>query len=150
MASFMYNAGLKKMWDRLVAGSALNLFGRLVMTNTTVDTENDAKAFLSDFTTMDTHDGSGYVDKALTPTSMAVDDTNNRAILDIADVTWTALGAGTRPIEGLLVYDQVSAVDSARVPLGFLDPSNISSNGGDITVVFNASGVFAISGTGSP
>lgn len=148
MASFAYNVMAKQPLTAWIATAVLKV--RLVMTNTTVDTENDAKDQLSDFTTMDTHDGSGYVDKTLAGLAVIVDDTNGRSTLDCNDVTWTALGAGTRAIEGALVYEEVSAAESGRVPLCFIDPTNISSNGGDVTLAINASGLLAFTGTGAP
>jgi hypothetical protein len=148
MASFAYNIMAKQPLDAWKLTAVIKV--RLVMTNTTVDTENDAKDQLSDFTTMDTHDGSGYVDKTLAGLNVLVDDANNRACLDCNDVTWTALGAGTRAIEGALVYEEVSASEAGRVPLCFIDPTNISSNGGDVTLAINASGLLAFSGTGAP
>lgn len=150
MASFLYNGGLAKILSLFNSTTAAALKVRLVMTNTTVDTENDTKDTLNDFTTMDTHDGSGYVDKTLASITIAQDDTNGGATLDAADVVWTSLGAGTRAIEGALVYHEDAAADSTRSPILFFDTSNISSNGGDVTLSFNASGLFRITGTGAP
>ena len=150
MASFMYNAGAALILSKAVAGAALDLRARLVCTNTTVDTENDGKDHLDDFTTMDTHDGSGYADIACTSETVTTDDTNGRGVLDVADITWSSLGAGTRSIEGVLIYHQDSAADSGRIPVVFIDTTNIASNGGDVTLTINASGLLAITGTGAP
>lgn len=148
MASFAYNVAGKALLDKLLAGAAPTLRIRLVMTNTTVDTENDAKDSLDDFTTMDTHDGSGYVDKTLASITTAQDDANNRSTLDCADVTWTALGAGTRAIEGAILFLENSGAESGRIPLAFFDTTNISSNGGDVTLTINSAGLLAFAGTG--
>lgn len=150
MASFMYNAGVLCILQKAIDANALDLRARLVMTNTTVDTENDAKDHLDDFTTMDTHDGSGYVEKTCASIAVAVDDTNGGATLDFADITWSSLGAGTRSIEGVLIYHQDSAADSGRIPILFFDTANVASNGGDVTLTVNASGAFRITGTGAP
>lgn len=150
MASFPYNVGAKPFIDNAIIGSALTLKVRLVMTNTTVDTENDGKDHLNDFTTMDTHDGSGYVDKSLASLATAQDDTNNRTTLDCADITWTALGAGTRSIEGAIVYQEDSAAESGRIPIAFYDTTNIASNGGDVTLTINVAGFLAFAASGAP
>lgn len=150
MASFMYNCGPKAILDAALAGTALDLKAKLVMTNTTVDTENDAIDRLSDFTTLDTHDGLGYVEKTLASITTSQDDANNRSVLDCADIVWSSLGTGSRSIEGVIVYHEISASDANRVPILFLDTSNVASNGGDITLAINASGLFAMAGTGSP
>lgn len=101
MASKVFNEGKEEI---LLAGlAALTLEVALVMTNTTVGSENDGIAADSDFTTLDEHDGSGYARQALASKTVTKDDANDRAKFDAADVTFASLGAGTRDVAGVLL-----------------------------------------------
>lgn len=94
----------------------------LVMTNTTVDTENDGIAFVDDYTTLDEFDGSNYTanGKVLAGVSIAKDDANDRAKISANTLVWSSLGAGTRDGAGvLLLVWQTNYEDS--VPIGFID-----------------------------
>lgn len=114
---------------------------RLVMLNTTVDTENDGKAFLADFTTIDTCDGANYVDKALASETVTKDDGNDRAEFDAADVTWTALGVGARTTVGVLIYKFVTT-DADHVPIAYIEFSGaVTHDGTDFTIQWDAEGI---------
>ena len=115
----------------------------LVMTNTTTDTEED-KEFMDDFTTLDEYGGANYVRKALVE-SVGEDLTNNRAEMDATDVTWTALGAGARQAQGVVIYKHVSA-ESDSIPIAYIDGGDFpfSGNGGDVTIVWNAEGIIQV------
>lgn len=114
-----------------------------LMTNTTVDAERDAKDQVSDFTTLDEFDGSGYATggNALDNQAVNIDDANDRAEFDADDEVRTALGAGTRSIQGeLLILFSVSL--NASMPLHWLEyASNKTPDGSDFTVVINAEGL---------
>jgi len=147
MASFVYNEA-----KRMLGAAELNFSTpadirlRLVMTNTTCDTQNDAMLDLADFTTIDVMDGTNYVDKALGTDAFATDDTNDRAEYDAADVTWTALGAGTRSMDGCLVYLYVDGTDANDKPIAFIDFSpDVVADGSDFTMTWDAEGIFHIS-----
>jgi hypothetical protein len=78
--------------------------------------------------------------KTLASKTVAVNDANNRTEFDCADVTWTALGAG-QTLEAAVVAHEVTN-DTLSVPLIYLDPSNIPTNGGDITLQFASNGIY--------
>jgi len=102
MASRVYNAAL----NTIVAGylkTATDIRARLVMTDTTCDTENDGKAKLADFTTIDASDAGGYADVALTSEVVNTDDGNDRAEFDATDVCFLAWVGMPRGLSGLLV-----------------------------------------------
>jgi hypothetical protein len=109
------------------------------MTNTTCDTERDAKDSVSDFTTLDEFDGSGYSTggQALDNQAVNIDDANDRAEFDADDEAAT-LGAGTRSIQGNLLISFLATLN-ASLPLHWLEyASNKTPDGSLFTVVFNA------------
>jgi hypothetical protein len=112
------------------------------MTNTTVDTERDAKDAVSDFTTLDEFDGSGYSTggQALDNQAVNIDDANDRAEFDADDEAAT-LGAGTRSIQGNLLISFITNLNSS-LPLHWIEyASNKTPDGSLFTVVFNAEGI---------
>lgn len=113
-----------------------------LMTNTTVDTERDAKDQVSDFTTLDEFDGSGYSTggQALDNQAVNIDDANDRAEFDADDEAAT-LGAGTRSIQGNLLIKFVTNLNSS-LPLHWIEyASNKTPDGSLFTVQFNAEGI---------
>ena len=113
-----------------------------LMTNTTLDTVRDAVDQFSDVTA-DEFDGSNYSSGglALDSQAVAVDDANDRAEFDAADETVTALGAGTRPIQGVALGSFVTNT-AASLPLHWIEfASNKTPDGSDFTFVFNAEGI---------
>lgn len=116
MATQVYNSFKGRVLSAWLA-AAVSPRVALLMTNTTADTENDGIDFVADFTTLDEFDGANYVRKVLASTAVAVDDANDRAGFDCADITWTALGAGTRSIAGLLVFEHIT--NDAASPVGW-------------------------------
>lgn len=116
----------------------------LHMTNTDCDTLRDT-ALNSSFNANngDEFDGSGYSAGGAALTSEAVneDTGNDRAEFDAADLTFSALSAGTRAIQGALVYKFTTNWNSSQ-PICWVDfPSTVTANGGDIVISWNAEGI---------
>lgn len=117
----------------------------LVMTNTSADTEKDVDT-ISAFATLDEYDGANYVRKALANQTTVEDEANDRGEFDADDVTWTALGAGTRQCQAAIIYKHVTN-DTDSVPLAFIDTVASgptfpwSGNGGNIVFTWNAEGI---------
>lgn len=80
--------------------------------------------------------GSGR--KALASRTITV-AASNLIQLDAADVTWSAINAGT--IAGILIGQKGSASDATAIPLAFIDLTDTPTNGGDITIQWSASGI---------
>lgn len=119
------------------------------MTNTTIDTENDGIATNNDFTTPDEFDGSGYSTPgdALANEAVNKDDANDRAEFDADNYTKTSVSAGTRDVQGLLVYKFVTNWISS-LPICWIDQGTnlpFTPNGGDITIQWNAEGILQLS-----
>lgn len=142
MATKLYNAGLNLILSGGLAGADIRAL--LVMTNTTLDTENDGVAFINQFTTLDEMDGANYVRKALSGEAVAKDDANDRAEFDADDVTWSALGNGTRAVLGLLIFKHV-ANDTDSIPIAFIERStSMNPAGDDVVYQWNAEGIIQL------
>ena len=112
----------------------------LVMTNANLSS-NPNSSRLSGYT-LDEMDGANYARKTLAGETVTEDSTYRRAELAWTNVTWTALGNGTRQIAGALLYVHVDANATSQIPVAFYDdgcPINpggedfffqLSSNGG--------------------
>lgn len=115
----------------------------LVMTNTTVDTEVAAGtiSYVGDYTTLDECDGANYSRQSLTSEAAAADDANARAEFDADDVTWTSLGASTRDVQGVLLYEHVTN-DADSIPLMFIEFStNYTPDGSNFQVQWDDEGI---------
>lgn len=120
---------------------------RLCMTNTTCDTEVDAINNLSDYTTIDVCDATGYADLALTGETVTADDTNNRAEFDANDASFTSLsGDATRDIQGALVYKYVDGTNANDIPVIFVDfTTDIPKTATQIDIPWDAQGILQLS-----
>ena len=80
--------------------------------------------------------------------AVTVDDTNNNARADFADLTWASAGgtANNALVKLLVCYDNdtTGGTDSNLIPLTFHDFST-TTNGNDLTAVVNAQGYHSAS-----
>jgi hypothetical protein len=76
--------------------------------------------------------------KTLASKTTTVVDGSNRVEVDAADVVWTALGAG-ETLEAAVVIKEVTN-DAASPMVCYLDPTNIATNGSDVTLTFASNG----------
>ena len=113
-------------------------------TTTTADTEANIQT-LDGYTTLDEMDGANYAVKTLGSLTHALDTGNNRFELDAADVTYTALGAGTRNVQGVLLYKHVDGTDANDQPIAFIEfGSSLSADGSDVTISWDAEGLLQL------
>lgn len=96
------------------------------MTNTSLYSASEAtKDTVSAFTTLDEMNGSNYGRINLNPgdTTLTRDDINKLLILSSAAQTYVTLGAGARPMAGILaIYDPNGTNnDTTNIPAAFLD-----------------------------
>ena len=75
--------------------------------------------------------------KTLASITLAADDANDRALLDAADITWTALGAGQTLAYAVLFKELTS--DALSPLIALFDFTDTPTNGGDITLVWSTS-----------
>ena len=107
---------------------------------------NDVAAMLAASNTE--ADFTNYERKVNLTATLTVDDTNNRADVDLADLTWTAAGNGSNnTLTKLIVcYEEPGSPteDAALTPLTHHDFTP-TTDGSDLTAQFNASGFFRAS-----
>jgi hypothetical protein len=115
----------------------------LVSTNTTANSQPGATT-MAGFTTLDEYVGSGYTagGASIIGEAVSLDGTNHRAIFDGNDLTFTALGVGTRPCQAAVVYCWRGSF-GASVPLYYVDTGGwpFSGNGSNVTIQWNAAGI---------
>ena len=155
MADFAYTYGLLKIGLGDVHWDTDDIRFILCMSLTTADTERD-KQKIGDFTTLDEFDGGGshppsFANREqLLSTTMTVDEPNDRAEFKAAaSHTVSSIPAGTRAIQGIVVYFHVTN-DAASVPLLWIDSGGFpfTANGGDLVLSWNAEGIGQITSAG--
>lgn len=145
MASAWYNKGKYDVMGGSTNLTASGIKCMLVSTGYTFDPDHH---FISDVVANEISvvnytggfNGSGR--KLLTAKTINEDDVNDLAYFDAADVTWTSLGVGAT-IGGTVIVRELTA-DSNSILIAFMDLTDTATNGGDITVSWNVSGILKI------
>lgn len=146
MASAIPNSAKANLINGTIDLNTHDIRARLVMTNTTCDTEVDAINTLSNYTTIDPCDATGYADVALASEAVNVDDTNNRAEFDATDITFSGLGGdATRALQGVLLYKYVDGTNTNDIPVCYVDfPATKPSTTTSLTVTWDAEGILQL------
>jgi hypothetical protein len=92
-----------------------------------------------DDTTMTGYTAIG-TDQTLGSKTKTKDTTNDRIVFDAADPTWTAVAGGSTV--GWVAIFKFVTNDAGSTPIAILDITDTATNGGDITIAFNADGIF--------
>ncbi len=144
MASLIFNRAKKEIFDGTLDMSATGDIRLLLVTS--AYTPNADHDFIdlggSDAVTAELS-GTGYVRKALASEAFAEDDANDRAEWDADDVVFTGITAGTAA--AFVIYDH-TGVDTTSVIIAYVDTGGfpIVTNGGDLTITFNAEGIIQL------
>lgn len=144
MASFMTNKGKYELISRATTSQTF----RLLLVNTPPANAGTA-ADLNTVSQVTSNElsGTGYARVTLGTLSLTEDDTGDRAVFSAANpATYTAINAGT--IAGGWVYIRVggSDVDASDLLVCFLDCTDLVTNGGDVTLSFDATnGILTLS-----
>jgi len=149
MASHFFNEAKRAFSNKEIDIDTDTIKATLVMTNTTADTEYE-KDTVSALTTLDEMDGTGFTwghgndgRKTLSVTLSEVIGAPGvgYAMWDATDVTWASLGAGTRDVQGVLIFKEGASDDTTAVPICFVDfAADFTASGGDLTVQWHADG----------
>lgn len=143
MASGAYNRAIKEILDRtldITTGCKV----MLVNSTYTYDPDNDfiAAGGASDpddaeITATNYTRGFGGAGRKAATTTFIEQDANNRAVIRIADLTWTALGGATNDtVEGaILVKEGTSDADSKLI--AYFDLPTTPTNGSDVVLDFD-------------
>ena len=121
----------------------------MCMTNTDADTNKDAATIsalsLDEFDGGGSHPPSFANRESLANQAVNEDTANDRAEFDADNHTVSSIPAGTRDIQGILVY-QHNTNDADSVPLLWIDSGGypFTANGGDFINSWNAEGIAQI------
>ena len=144
MSNFIYTGAKLKIAKGDLDFDSADVRAKLVMSNTTADTDQDATS-LSGISTIDEYDGSGYSEIDLAGASVAADNTNNRAEIDYTDGNFGAtVAAGTRNWVGVLFYVRVDGTSANDYPLAWHDLTANNGNGGQVNLNGNAEGYIQV------
>lgn len=96
-------------------------------------------------TELDDSSGTNYERKTLSTTPITEDDSNDRAVFDGDDITWSLLDT-PRDVAGVLLYKQVGSDDSTPGDdpvIAYFDGPDFpkATNGSDFTVSWDADGI---------
>lgn len=146
MASKWYAKGLLQIQNRTIDWVNDTIKVMLVNASYTFDPDHD---FVDDINANELS-GTGYTGgfagagrKSLASKAIANDAANDRIEFDAADPSaWTGLNAGT--VAWVILIKEITN-DAASVPILALDPTNLVTNGSDVTLVFDAEGIAQIS-----
>lgn len=152
MASFVYITALKEIMDATLDLSADTLKVMLVNSiysggathdddvvdagdsNDPIDGEISATNYTGGW------GGSGR--KTLASKTFTADKANNRAEFDAADVVWTSLGgAANDTITAAIIIKEGVSDDTTSRLIAFLDHADLTTNGGDFTLQWDAEGI---------
>jgi hypothetical protein len=142
MAAFAYTAGLAAIMGSTDLSSA-TVQAMLVTSGYTPDIDHD---FVSETTPGSNElSGTGYSRKTLGTKTITKDDTNNRAVFDAADLTWTSIDAGTAAAVILFIF---VTGDSDSILLLHIDNGGFPAitDGGDLTIAWSVNGIFYLAG----
>ena len=144
MADFVYTEALADMMSGDIDLNTNDIRCRLVMTNTTADTDEDAATW-GGFGTADEMGGANYATVALTTETVTADTTNDRGKFDADDVTFSSLGVGARNVLAVVVVKNVDG-GNGDIPIfyiesGFSPPTGVAANGGDFKITWHANGI---------
>jgi hypothetical protein len=143
MASRIYNEALRAIAAGEIDLNAADIRAKLLMTNTTADTDNDAIVEVVDITTLDVCDATGYADIDMSGLAVNKDDPNDRAEFDAADLVFSGLsGDATRDYQGVLLYVYVDGTTANDKVIAFVDfTADIPKAATQVTVPWDAQGI---------
>lgn len=144
MASITTNRGRKLILDGTV--DLLTDTLKVMLVNGSY-TPNKDHNFASSLNTYELT-GTGYVGgyggsgrKTLASKTVTQDDTNDVAVFDAGDITWTAINAGTAAYAAII---KEVTNDAASPVLAVIDLSpDVVTNGGDLTIQWGAGGILS-------
>lgn len=133
MANAIYPKYKEALLDAFTDIDLVGLTVKVALVDTGVYTYSSTHQFLSDL--------SGVVGTAQTLGSKTV----TNGVFDAADVTYTAVTGNS--VEALVIYIDTGTAGTSRL-VAYIDTGvtglPVTPNGGNITVTWNASGIFAL------
>ncbi len=131
MAYFLYDEAAYQLRTGSISWTSDTIKVRLVPSSVTPARTDTAMTGYTD---------AGGSDKTLSGCTITKDTSNHRITYDASDpAAWASVPAAT--IAFVLVFKFVTN-DADSVPIACLDPSNVTSNGTDVTAPFSSLGVW--------
>jgi hypothetical protein len=147
MASLVYNSFKAANAKGDIQLDDSDIRARLLMTNTTCDTENDGIVNIDDFTTVDPSDATSYADVQLQSKDVTVNDAYNRAEFTATNISFTGLGGdATRDYQGVLLYVRVDGTDENDLVVAFVEFDNqpLAKEATQVDVPWDAEGIMQL------
>lgn len=143
MASVLFQNAVMATFENTIDWETDNLDARLLMTNTTADTNPDADTCAD--LTLDECDATGYTIEDVTNPAVSADDTDNEMVWTSDNWVWSGLsGDATRDAQGGLLVKYVDGAN-ADIPLLFVDfAADITSAATQVTAPAPAEGFLNI------
>ena len=134
MASFVYNRGARDL-STPTSGTDIEwasdtIRARLVASSVTPNKDDTS---MTGYTAIGT-------DQTLGSKTFTEDTTNDRIVYDAENPVWTAVAGGSTV--GFVVIYKFVTNDASSTPICCIDVADTATNGGDITVTFDAAGIF--------
>lgn len=121
---------------------AADTFKLGLVTSSSTPTASDATPTWSDYVANEVGTGGGYPANGITLGSVTFSEAGGVATFDAANITITQDGSGFTDARWGILYNDDAASDQA---IAFLDlGGDVSEQAGDITITWNASGIFTI------
>lgn len=141
MANVVYNTAKERLMKATFNWETVDLRVLLITNGYTVDADD----IFVDALTPGSNElsGTGYARLVLASKAVTKDDTNDRAEGDAADVLWTGIDAGTA--QAAILFVQVTN-DADSWLVCYIDTGGfpITTNGGDLTIQWNAEGILQL------
>lgn len=142
MASVVYNEAKLQLLNGGYDLDTHDIRAKLLMSNTTCDTENDGISTVSNFTTQDKSDATGYADVALASETVTKVDASDWAKFTSDNIVFSGLsGDATRDYVGILLYKYVDGTDANDKPIAYIEfTGTVVKEATQVTVTCPANG----------
>lgn len=137
MAQVIYNRAKDDMMEAWLSGRTLKCLLLKTTAAGAYSPDIDTVTALLAVGSVAECDFTNYVRKTLASLTSTEDDTNDRANVDAASITWTAAGgASNNTPAALVIYDATTDTnDGTRILVGYYDTGfTVATNGGDYVV----------------
>lgn len=135
MADFIYTNATKLLGDGTVDWDAGGHTYTLMLLLAAHVPDRDADVFVADIVA-DEISVAGYARVNLTTRTVTVDNANNRSDYDADNPVWVTLAAGQTI--GFAAIFKLVTNDADSPLIALLDPADLPTNGGQVTLRFNA------------
>src|SRR6267154_4652595 len=140
MASVLYNSFKKDIMNGNIDLDTDSIYVLLVTSSYTPDI--DAHTKRSDISNEVTGTGYTAAGAAITTPTVTQDNTNDKGVFDVDDVTWST---ATITARGAVIYKHRGGASSADNLIAYIDfGGDKVSSAGNFTIQWNASGIIAL------